>query len=373
MTAASGWPAFSRAAVVRAFRAPVRVEEVPVPRELEPGAILTRVETCSICGTDVHLWQGSLALKVDLPVVLGHEMVGTIVALGSGSDRDSIGQDLRVGDRITWTHTSCGRCFFCTVAREPTLCQYSRKYMYECLEVFPHLLGGFAQYGYVMPESGRVRVPDGVPNELATMASCAFRSVMNAFDVLDGLSPTETVVVQGTGPLGLLAVAVARIGGARRVVAIGAPDARLAIARDFGADETLSLERTSPEERVERVRALTDGRGADVVMEFTGHPDAFGEGLELARRGARYVVVGQLGQGTTTFKPSLIVSKNLRILGSFSGQAKAYWKALDFLARHGRDVPFERMISNRYRLDEVNVALERMRNFEEIKPILVPG
>ncbi|MDP4022974.1 zinc-binding dehydrogenase [Methylobacterium sp. NEAU 140] len=368
-----GIPEFSRAAVLRQFKAPVCIEEVPIPRELEPGALLTKIETCSICGTDVHLWQGSLSLKVDLPVILGHEMVGRIVAMGPGADRDSVGQDLRVGDRVTWTHTSCGRCYFCTVAREPTLCQHSRMYMYTCMEVFPHLMGGFSEYGYVVPESGRVRVPDDVPNELASMASCAFRSVMNAFDVLEGVGTTDTVVIQGVGPLGLLATAVAKVAGARRVVAIGAPDARLALAGEFGADEALSLERTTHAERLERVRALTDGRGADIVMEFTGHPGAFAEGIDLARRGGRYLVVGQLGQGTTTIKPALIVSKNLRILGSFSGQAKAYWKALDFLSRHGSAIPFGRMITNRYRLDEANVALARMRDLQEIKPVLTLG
>lgn len=244
-----GFPDYSRAAVVRESRAPWRIEEVPVPKALEPGAILTRIETCSICGTDVHLWQGSLALKVDLPVIIGHEIVGRIVALGSGADRDSIGQDLQVGDRITWTHTSCGSCFFCTVAREPTLCQHSRKYMYECMEVFPHLLGGFAKYGYVTPESGRVRVPDNVSNELASMASCAFRSVMNAVDMLEGVGTSDVVVIQGAGPLGLLATAVCKIAGARRVVTIGAPDARLDLAHDFGADEVLSIDRTTHEER----------------------------------------------------------------------------------------------------------------------------
>src|SRR5215213_8595425 len=128
-------PSYSQAAVLRQFRTPLRIEEVPIPKEIEPGAILTRIETCSICGTDVHLWQGSLALRVELPVIIGHEMVGRIVALGSGADRDSIGQPLRTGDRITWTHTSCGSCFYCTVAQEPTLCQHSRMYMYESMNI----------------------------------------------------------------------------------------------------------------------------------------------------------------------------------------------------------------------------------------------
>jgi len=82
-------PEFSKSAVVRKFGAPVNIEEVPIPREIEPGAILTRIEMCSICGTDVHLWQGSLATKITLPIILGHEMVGRILALGTGPTRDS--------------------------------------------------------------------------------------------------------------------------------------------------------------------------------------------------------------------------------------------------------------------------------------------
>jgi D-arabinose 1-dehydrogenase-like Zn-dependent alcohol dehydrogenase len=365
-------PTVSRAAVVRAFQAPITIEEVPVPSELEPGAILARIEMCSVCGTDVHLWQGSLATKVELPVILGHEMVGRIVAMGSGAARDSVGQPLRIGDRITWSHTSCGSCFFCTVAQEPTLCQNARRYMYERMDRFPFLFGGFAEYGYVLPDAGRVRVPDNVPNELASLSSCALRSVMNAVDVLGAIGTTEVVVVQGAGPLGLLATAVAKVAGARRVITIGAPDARLAIAGEFGADETISVEKTSPEERADRVKAATGGRGADIVMEFTGHPEAFNEGLDLIRRGGRYVVVGQLGAGTATFLPSLIVSKQLRILGSLSGRAKAYWKALEFLSAHRNTLPFERMISNHYSLDQVNTAMERMRRYEEIKPVIEP-
>ena len=365
-------PTSCQAAVIREFARPIEIEDVPVPREIEPGAILTRIEMCSICGTDVHLWQGSLATKVPLPVILGHEMVGRIVALGAGVERDSVGQPLRIGDRVIWAHTSCGSCFFCTVAQEPTLCQFSRRYMYENMERYPYLLGGFAEYGYVLPDAGRILVPESISNPLASLSSCALRSVMNAFDVLGAISATDVVVVQGAGPLGLLATAAAKIGGARRVITFGAPDARLAIATEFGADLTLSIERTSADERAAHIRELTDGRGADIVMEFTGHPGAFNEGLDFIRRGGRYVIVGQLGQGTTTFRPSLIVSKQLRILGSLSGRAKAYWKALQFIADHQRHIPFDRMISNQYPLAEINTAMERMKNYEEIKPVVQP-
>ena len=365
-------PSVSRAAVVRTFAEPVAIEEVPVPSELEAGALLVRIEMCSVCGTDVHLWQGTLATKVELPVILGHEMVGRIVAMAGGLPRDTVGQPLRIGDRVTWAHTSCNSCFFCTVAQQPTLCQNARRYMYERMDRFPYLLGGFAEYGYVLPDAGRIRVPDNVPNTLASLSSCALRSVMNAFEVLDGIGAAEVVVIQGAGPLGLLATAVARVSGARRVITIGDPDVRLAVAREFGADETISVEQSSPEERTERIRAATNGRGADIVMEFTGHPHAFNEGLDLIRRGGRYVVVGQLGSGATTFRPSLIVGKQLKILGSLSGRAKAYWKALEFISTHQNSIPFHRMISSRYSLDQINLALERMKRYEEIKPVIEP-
>src|SRR5690606_1544480 len=104
----------------------------------------------------------------------------------------------------------------------------------------------------------------------------------------------------------------------------GGPDARLELAEAFGASDTISIERHDPAERLERVRSLTEGRGADVVMEFTGHPAAFGEGLELVRKGGSYLIVGQLGEGATSFKPSTIVKKNIRVIGSFSGDARSY-------------------------------------------------
>ena len=118
------------------------------------------------------------------------------------------------------------------------------------------------------------------------------------------------------------------------------------------------------------MREATDGRGADVVMEFTGHPAAFGEGLEIVRKGGRYLIVGQLGEGATEIKPSTIVKKNIRVIGSFSGDARSYWKALTFVSRHIDDIPFGAMISNRYRLDQVNEALARMKRLEEIKPVI---
>lgn len=364
-------PKFSRAAVVRRFGEPLEIRDVPVPAEIEPGALLVKTSACSICGTDVHLSRGNLALKVDLPVILGHEMVGRVVAIGAGAERDSVGQPVRLGDRILWTHTACGSCYYCTVAKQPTLCENRRAYMYESSEKPPYLLGGFSQYGYVLPESGRVRVPDNLDDAVASLCSCAFRSVMNAFDNLGSIDPSEHVAIQGAGPLGLLAAAVARIAGARTVSVIGAPASRLQMALEFGATHVLDLETTTHDERAAQLRAMTDGRGPDAVLEFTGFPGAFNEGLDLVRRGGRYLTVGQLVTGSTSFTPSTIVKKNIRVIGSFSGDVKSYWKALQFASAHSDRIPFRKMISGTYRLGEVNLALERMHRLEEIKPLIV--
>ena len=366
----SAIPEFSKAAVLRRFKDPLRIEDVPVPAYLEPRAVLVKMEACSICGTDVHLWQGSLSLKVDLPVIIGHEMVGRIVSLGEVVRTDSVGEPLKVGDRIVYTHTSCNSCFFCTTARQPTLCVNRRAYMYETMEKAPYLMGGFSEYGYVLPESGRLKVPDGVPSELASLSSCALRSVMNAMSQLGRIEPHETVVVQGAGPLGLLATANARVRGARKVIVIGSPAARLEMAREFGADVCIPVEGTTPAERLDQVLSHTQGRGADIVMEFTGVPAAFNEGLQLARKGARYLIVGQLGDGSVEIQPSMIVKKNIQVIGSFSGDARSYSLALDFIDTHRDAFPFERMITGRYTLDEVNVAMERMKNYQEIKPVI---
>jgi threonine dehydrogenase-like Zn-dependent dehydrogenase len=363
-------PEFSRAAVLREFKAPLKIEEVPVPRELEPNAAMVKIEMCSICGTDIHLWQGSLSLKVNLPVIIGHEMVGRVIRAGKGVETDSVGTPLKVGDRVVYTHTSCGGCYFCTTARKPTLCTNRRAYMYENIEQSPYLLGGFSQYGYVLPQSGRLRVPDSVPNELASLSSCALRSVMNAFSQLGEIEPTDTVLIQGAGPLGLLATANARVRGARKIIVVGSPASRLEMARQFGADVCIPVEGTTPQERLDLVLQHTEGRGADIVMEFTGAPSAFNEGLALARKGGRYLVVGQLGEGSTTMQPSMIVKKNLQVIGSFSGDARSYSLALQFLEKHQNDFPFQKMITGRYKLDEVNLAMERMKNFEEIKPVI---
>lgn len=363
-------PETSRAAVLREFGEPLQIEDVPIPDKLEAGALLVKTTACSICGTDVHLSNGSLALDVALPVIVGHEMTGQIVAMEEDASRDSVGQDLKIGDRLLWTHTACGSCFYCAIAKQPTLCDNRRAYMYETMASYPYLLGGFSEYVYVMPQSGRIKVPEPVGDDLASLCSCAFRSVMNAMNNLGDIEAHEHVVIQGVGPLGLLATAVARARGARSVIAIGSPRDRLELAGELGAERLFDIDETSHDERLAAIRHLTGGRGADIVMEFAGHPPAFNEGVDIVRKGGRYCVVGQLGAKETTFQPSSIVKNNITVIGSFSGDTRSYWQALEFAAQHQSQIPIRKILSGRYALDEVNTALERMHGYKEVKPVI---
>jgi threonine dehydrogenase-like Zn-dependent dehydrogenase len=364
-------PSASRAAVLRGF-GQISVEDVPLPARIDPGALLVRVEMASVCGTDVHLWEGVLSRTPDLPTILGHEMVGRIVEIGQGAVKDSFGTPLAEGDRVLWTHANCNRCYYCTDLRQPVFCDNRRLYMYENIGKEPHLLGGFTRYSYVLPGSERIRVPDAISSELATMASCAFRSVIHAFDVAGRLDPSWTVVVQGTGALGLLAVHMARQAGVRNVVAIGDPAGRLDLARGLGADTAASVSGTTREERLALVRSLTQGRGADVVLEFTGAGAAVAEGLDLLRKAGRFVLVGQLQRAEVPLAPSLITIKGLQVLGSSSGSIEHYRRALAQLEKDGPDTPLVGLLGQTYALTEIEDAFRAVQELQEIKPLVDP-
>lgn len=368
-------PLSSRATLLRAFGEPLPVQQIPMPTELEPGALLVRVTMASVCGTDVHIWEGGAfnASAANLPAVMGHEMVGEIVAFGDGPSTDSLGRELRLGDRVAWTHAPCGRCFYCTVERAPSLCTERQSYGRLPAAPFPHLTGGFAEYCYVFPGSGRILVPDAVPDTWAAPASCALRTVVHVLEEVGTIEPHETVVIQGAGPLGLYATAMLRHLGVANVVVIGAPDRRLELATSYGATGTVSVDNLpDPQERARTIRRLTrEGRGADVVLELSGAQSAFGEGLELLRPGGRYGVAGQTNAVDLTIDSSLIVRKQLTVRGVLSAQARHYWKAFEFLRRTRTSVDWDALVTAPVGLDSVTEAMQSMKS-GVLKPLIDP-
>lgn len=363
-----------RAAVLTEYGGPFRMREFPRP-EPEPGALVVDIDAATLCGSDLHVWLGHLAgrLPITLPLILGHEMVGTVTSIGAGADVDSLGRRVRVGDRVVWAHTPCGRCHQCTVDREPTQCagRYVG-YLNDC-SVPPHFTGSFAEVGYVIPRAGRLVVPDGVHSAWASAGSCALRTVVRALAVAGPVGVEDTIVVQGAGPLGLFATALLSLHHPRRLVVIGGPDDRLGLATEWGATDTVSIdEHPDPATRAGVVADLTAG-GPSLAFELAGAPGAVAEGVDLMGRGGRYVVMGTLGGGRQAVDTARITTRGLHIRGSMSGDIGDYETALGVLDRFQDRFDWDRMLGHRYGLDSLEEAMRAMREMKQIKPVIEPG
>ena len=360
-----------RAAVLPAFEKPLEIREYPLPEKPPAGAALVRVEMAGICGTDVHLWHGQLPIPV--PVILGHETVGRIASLGEGLDRDWRGQPLAEGDRVTWASSVvCGECFYCRIKRQPTRCLKRKAYgISYCANDPPHLHGGYAEYILLRPGTAIFRLPDALPGEAVVGAGCALWTAIHGVERM-GMDWGDVVVVQGAGPVGLAAVAVAREAGASRIIVIGGPAHRLERARQFGADALIDIAESG--DRKQRVLDSTPGGfGADVVIECVGHPAAVAEGLEYGRDGAKMLVLGQYGDaGPTPINPHLITRKQLQLHGSWGFEARHVLAALELLERAGDRYPFASAVTHRFPLDQANEALETTREWRSGKTVIVP-
>ncbi|MFD4351231.1 zinc-binding dehydrogenase [Nocardia sp. NPDC058518] len=375
MTANFDIPATSRAAVITEFGADLEVRELPIP-DLEPGALLVRIEAATVCGSDVHVWDGSLhaggVRPIVPPVVPGHEMTGVVVSMAGDDIGYTGGGRVAMGDRIVFTQGRCGTCYHCAVAGQPNLCSHRRNYGDNC-DNHPYLVGGFAEYCYVYPSSRKIKVPDDVAPEWASAGSCALRTVIAAYERLGRIEPWQTVVIQGPGPLGLFATALAKRSGAARIIVIGAPAARLELAREWGATDLISVDDApDAETRVSTVRELTGGNGAEIVQEWSGAGSAFAEGLDMVRRGGRFLVGGQVGPHHVTIQPAKIMKNHLDIIGSMSADDSHYWKAMQFLSQAKQEFDFDRLMTTRYGLHDVTAALRGMQNLSEIKPVIDP-
>jgi L-iditol 2-dehydrogenase len=367
-------PSTAQAAVVVAYNEELQIREYPLPQPA-PGGLVAKVDCSTVCGTDVHAWEGVFAKlrPIELPITLGHEIAGTVAALGDGVTVDSAGEPLQVGDRIVWVPDSCGHCYACTVEKMENLCPNRRYGYFVNADNAPHFHAGFSEYTVVPPRSARFKIPDGVKSEWASASSCALRTVVNAFSRLGNVDFTHHVVIQGAGPLGLFATAIAATHNPKKIIVIGGPETRLAIARAWGADLTISIsDHPNPADRLEAVKAATGGRGGDVVGEFSGGATAFAEGLGLAAPNGRYVVAGTVGGPDQTLTAHQITYKNLAIFGVASADASHYYKALQFVDANSDRFDWDLMLGSTYGLGDVTTALRRMQRFEEIKSVIVP-
>ena len=349
----------------------VAIKEFEVP-EPGPGAVLARVRRSNVCGSEVHIWRFHHPLIRQS--VLGHEFVGEIVKLGEGVTTDYAGQPVRPGDRVVAPYyLTCRKCPAC-LRGEFNLCQNAYRFWSAKPEEPPHFTGAFATHYYIHPDQYFYRVPDAVPDHAAAGANCGLSQVLYGLSEV-GLAAGETLVVQGAGGLGLYAAAVGREMGARVLVVEGIPD-RMELALSFGAHHVIDLnEHASVEARAQRVQELGDGVGADVVLEVTGVPAAFGEALQLVRPGGRVAEIGNVNVGVdheTPVAPGLITRKGIAIKGFVRYQPWFLHRALRFLERRHADHPFEQLTDRVYALPDAAEAIRQTEEKKVARPAIVP-
>jgi L-iditol 2-dehydrogenase len=351
-------------------RAPIELRELPWPK-LEAGSAMLRTRFSEVCGTDVHLHHGKLG-GVPYPIIPGHVSVGEIAAI-RGELRDVHGEAFKEGDMVTFldVHETCGKCYECLVTKQTTRCA-KRKVYGITYGVADGPLGGWADHIWMKPGVKLLRFPAGVDPALFIAGGCGLVTSIHAIE-RGNVRLGNSVAVLGAGPVGLAAAALARLSGANPVVVVGAPENRLQFAKTMGATHTFGLD-LPHEERVEGVRALTSGRGVDVVIEAAGDPKAFTQALDLVRDGGCVVIAGQYTDGgDVPVNPHRQVNrKHVEIRGCWGCDFSHVHRALAVLGDQGRNLPWGGAVSRRYGLAEAGEALAAVERRDVIKAVIQP-
>jgi threonine dehydrogenase-like Zn-dependent dehydrogenase len=361
----------SRAVVLRAFGEPLVLEEFDVP-PAHAGSTVVAVEYGGVCGTDLHLQRGHL--DVPTPLVLGHEGLGAVHELGPGVEHDAHGEKLRPGDRVMWASSiACGHCVPCRLHGDPTLCENRLTYgVNRPTTTVPPLSGAWADYIYLRPGTPVIKVPDLIDPAAAMSLACAGPTMIRALFERRPVRLGEVVVVQGSGPVGLAAAALAHLAGAAKVLLVGGPAQRLQLAGEVGIGDghVNVMETGDPADAIPEVVELTGGRGADLVIECTGVPAAVDQGMRMARRGGAYLVVGQYADGgNATINPHQIVYRRLDVVGSWAFTGAHLAEYIRLLPRLVERFDLSRLVTT-YPLADHAVALREVAHGAVMKAVL---
>ncbi len=356
-----------RAAVCRAFNAPLSIEEV-ILAPPGPDEIRVRIEAVAICHSDILYLEGAWASH--LPAVYGHEAAGRIEVLGEGVEGFSPGDPV-----VVTMIRACGQCHFCQTGR-PTMCitPYNRARGVLRLptgEIVEHGLNvaAFAEAG-VVHKSQVARVREGLPMDEAALLACGVITGAGAVFNTARVEPGAQVVVIGAGGVGLNTIQAARLAGADPVIAIDLSDEKLAIARAFGATHTLRAD--TPKLR-RAVLELTQGRGADYVFVAVGSVSAYQGAFPLASRGGAVVAVGMPPSGATVaIEPVILAATSQRFVGSNLGNA-VIERDIPKLAEHWRkgELKLGELITARYPFAAINTALAEAKAGRALRNVVV--
>src|ERR1700677_724828 len=362
------------------------MREYPLPAPA-PGCVLLKMELSGICGTDKHTFQGYTTQYggrvLEFPIIQGHENVGTVAAIGGdGSYTDFEGIRLREGDRVVvGANVCCGQCYYCRHDFPYYCCESTTDYGNNLsAKDPPHLFGGWSQYMYIVPGSFLVKVPDELPSEIAVLTEIFAVTVgldrakqMSAFPN-ESFRFDDTVVVLGVGPLGMCFLMKARMLGAGTIIAVDLSDYRLDFAKKLGADQTINAGKYSQAQRLQMIKDLTNGRGADMVIECAGVPQAVPEALEMLRVGGLLVEAGNFSDlGEVPISPHRhLCAKNARILGVGGEEPAAYGPGMRQMARYMQHYPLQEFVTHRYGLRDVEAAMQKSMQADSMKVVLQP-
>lgn len=332
----------------------LQLREVPQPA-LGPHDVLIQVKACGICGSDVHGYDGSTGRRIP-PLIMGHEAAGIVIETGPEV------RTLHPGDRVTFDSTvSCGACPFC-LRGEVNLCDSRQVLGVSCADYRRN--GAFAEF-VAVPEHIVYLLPDSFPFEKSALIEAVSIAVHAAR--ITAIQPGSTAVIVGAGMIGLLAIQAFRVFGCTTVLAVDLDEAKLTLARQFGADQTFLA--TDPNLLAD-LNAATSGLGADIAVEVVGAQKSVSLAIAAVRRGGTVTLIGNLAP-SVEIPLQLVVTRQLRLLGSCSS-AGEYPECIQLMATGAIDV--DPLISARAPLTEGPQWFERLYNREPglMKVILQP-
>lgn len=360
----------------------MEIREFPKP-DVKPENALLEVLFCGVCGTDPHVYAGRL--PVPYPIVQGHEFGGIIEKMGSRfPKKDMVGNPIKEGDRVgVLCAYSCGECDVCKFQpQRDNLCEHGQVYgiTIPCTSP-PHLFGGFAEYVYLDPRLALYKFPDDMETDVALLTdplAVALRGLELASKpglpwAGEGFGLTKTVIVQGLGTIGILAAAGAKTMGARRIIGIDGVEQRLSIAKRFGVDEVIDINKfEGSEEIINEALRLTDGKGADLVLELAGVPAAFRQGIEMTRRGGKFVELGHFtNAGEISVNPHTICFREIDITSVWAYPSAEYVTSARVLDMTKDQFPYSKLVTHKFDVPDTEKAILTATNKGCIKVVVV--
>jgi len=338
--------------------------------ELQPGEVLVEILCCTICGSDLHTFEGTRSTPC--PTILGHEMVGRVVDLHAGSPTlDHQGQPLKIGDRITWSvAVSCKDCEYCRRGLTQK-CTRLFKYGHQRLTEQNYLSGGLATHCHLVKGTTIFKVPESLPDLIASPANCATATVMAAFR-LAGDVKNRSVLILGAGMLGITACAVAHSRGASSIFVTDIDASRVKRGQEFGANHALLANQEQPLHA--EIQQLTENRGVDFVFDMTGVPEVIESGLETMGIGGTMILVGSVYPARAIqFSAETIVRKLLRLEGIHNYIDLDLADALSFLDKFQNAYPFQELCEQTFALDDISAAFTESANPRSYRVAVLPN